>query len=102
MEHDPERGDDATAWPYALPAVAALLRDGLDLDPGVTFLLELGREHPRRAVAQAYGLGVEGGSRGALHRTREGESPLVATHSPRPTATCASCWVEGRRAPRRR
>lgn len=29
------------------------------------------------AVAQAYGLGVEGGSRGVLHRTRESESPLA-------------------------
>ena len=28
------------------------------------------------AVAQAYGLGVEGGSKGVLHRTRDSESPL--------------------------
>ena len=80
MQHDPERGYDPRAWPYALPAVAALLRDGLDLAPGVTFLVGengSGKSTLVEAVAQAYGLGVEGGSRGVLHRTRESESPLA-------------------------
>ncbi len=60
--------------------MAALLRDGLDLAPGVTFLLGengSGKSTLVEAVAQAYGLGVEGGSRGVLHRTRESESPLA-------------------------
>ena len=80
MQHDPERGYDAGAWPYALPAVAHLLAHGLDLAPGVTFLVGengSGKSTLVEAVAQAYGLGVEGGSRGVLHRTRESESPLA-------------------------
>ena len=80
MQHHPERGFDPAAWPYALPAVAALLRDGLDLAPGVTFLPGengSGKSTLVEAVAEAYGLGVEGGSRGVLHRTRATESPLA-------------------------
>ena len=66
-------------WPFDLPAVRQLLRDGLDLAPGVTFLLGengSGKSTLVEAVAQAYGLGPEGGSRGSQHRTRTTESPL--------------------------
>ena len=60
--------------------MAHLLQEGLELAPGVTFLVGengSGKSTLVEAVAQAYGLGVEGGSRGVLHRTRESESPLA-------------------------
>ncbi len=57
-----------------------LLADGLDLAPGVTFLIGengSGTSTLVEAVAAAYGLNPEGGSRGAQHRTRASESPLA-------------------------
>ncbi len=70
---------DPDRWPATLPAVAQLLRDGLEVPAGVTFLVGengSGKSTIVEAVAQAYGLNVEGGPRNALHRTRETESPL--------------------------
>ena len=57
-----------------------LLDDGLDLAPGVTFLVGengSGKSTLVEAVAAAYGLNPEGGSTGARHRTRTSESPLA-------------------------
>jgi predicted ATPase len=75
--------DDAPApsaeWPAGIPAVAQVLREGLDLDPGVTFLVGengSGKSTIVEGVAIAYGLSPEGGSRQARHRTRASESPL--------------------------
>jgi predicted ATPase len=72
-------GYDATQWPYTLPAVRQLLAEGLDLAPGVTFLVGengSGKSTLVEAIAQAYGLNAEGGSRGAMHATRATESEL--------------------------
>ncbi|MDA4892359.1 MULTISPECIES: AAA family ATPase [Microbacterium] len=66
-------------WPVSIPAVAQVLRDGLDLDPGVTFLVGengSGKSTLVEGIAIAYGLSPEGGSRQANHRTRATESPL--------------------------
>lgn len=66
-------------WPRSVPAVEQLLRDGLDLDPGVTFLVGengSGKSTLVEAVAMAYGLGAEGGSTGSRHSTRSSESLL--------------------------
>jgi predicted ATPase len=66
-------------WPATIPAVAQLLRDGLELTPGVTFLVGengSGKSTIVEAVAMAYGLGREGGSTGSRHGTRDSESPL--------------------------
>lgn len=75
--------DDAPApgrrWPASIPAVRQLLRDGLELDPGVTFLVGengSGKSTIVEGIAIAYGLSPEGGSRQAMHRTRPTESPL--------------------------
>ena len=68
-------------WPMSVPAVAQLLRDGLDLSPGVTFLVGengSGKSTIVEAVAMAYGLSPEGGSSLARHQTRPTESPLAA------------------------
>ncbi len=66
-------------WPATIPAVAQLLRDGLDLSPGVTFLVGengSGKSTLVEAIAVAYGLSPEGGSAFGRHSTRETESPL--------------------------
>lgn len=75
--------DDAPAagapWPASIPAVAQLLRDGLELSPGITFLVGengSGKSTIVEGIAMAYGLSPEGGSRQARHRTRETESSL--------------------------
>lgn len=66
-------------WPHTVPAVAQLLRDGLDLRPGVTFLVGengTGKSTLVEAIAIAYGLSPEGGSTHARLTTRASESPL--------------------------
>ncbi|WP_223690353.1 AAA family ATPase [Leifsonia poae] len=70
---------DATAWPASIPAVAQLLRDGLELARGVTFLVGengSGKSTIIEGIATAYGLPPEGGSNQGSHATRATESPL--------------------------
>jgi predicted ATPase len=67
-------------WPHTIPAVRQLLTDGLDLDPGVTFLVGengAGKSTLVEAIAVAFGLSPEGGSTGARLTTRATESPLA-------------------------
>ncbi len=66
-------------WPRTIPAVEQVLRDGLDLAPGVTFLVGengSGKSTLVEAVAVAYGLSPEGGTASGEHTTRASESPL--------------------------
>jgi predicted ATPase len=68
-------------WPYTIPAVRQVVTDGLDLDPGVTFLVGengTGKFTLVEAVAVAFGMSPEGGSTGARLTTRASESPLAA------------------------
>jgi predicted ATPase len=72
-EYDPRK------WPYSLPPVAQLLENGLDLAPGVTFLVGengSGKSTLVEAIAGAAGMNAEGGSRNAMHSSRVTESPL--------------------------
>lgn len=67
------------AWPANVPAVAAVLQNGLELPDGVTFLVGengSGKSTLIEAVAAAYGLGPEGGTVNSAHSTRNSESPL--------------------------
>jgi len=67
------------AWPASIPAVAQLLRDGLDLRPGVTLLVGengSGKSTVVEAVAMAFGLAPEGGTRNVQQGSRPTESPL--------------------------
>lgn len=69
----------STEWPASIPAVAQLLRDGLELPAGVTLLVGengSGKSTLVEAVAMAYGLGAEGGTRNVHEGTRATESPL--------------------------
>ena len=71
----PDRG----RWPLTVPAVAQVLRDGLDLPSGVTFLVGengSGKSTLLEGLAGAFGLGPEGGMVGTLHRTHASESEL--------------------------
>lgn len=71
---------DAGQWPCTIPAVEVLLREGLTLDKGVTFLVGengSGKSTIVEAVAMAYGLSPEGGSTHGRHTTRSTESPLA-------------------------
>ena len=71
-----EAGSD---WPASIPAVAQLLREGLELPAGVTFLVGengSGKSTLVESIAMAYGLAAEGGTRHAQQGTRDTESPL--------------------------
>jgi predicted ATPase len=68
-------------WPRTVPAVDQLLREGLDLPKGVTFLVGengSGKSTLVEAVAMAYGMSPEGGSTQGHHTTYATESPLSA------------------------
>ncbi|TCO45685.1 putative ATPase [Kribbella antiqua] len=67
-------------WPHTIPAIRQLLTDGLDLNPGVTFLVGengTGKSTLVEAIAVAFGMSPEGGSTGARLTTRASESPLA-------------------------
>ncbi|WBQ07234.1 AAA family ATPase [Kribbella sp. CA-293567] len=69
----------SSSWPHTVPAVRQLLTDGLDLGPGVTFLVGengAGKSTLVEAIAVAFGMSPEGGSTGARLSTRATESPL--------------------------
>lgn len=68
------------AWPATVPAVAQLLRDGLDLRGATVLVGEngTGKSTLVEAIATAYGLNPEGGSVHARHRTHDSESGLDA------------------------
>ncbi|MGW6279455.1 AAA family ATPase [Kribbella sp. NPDC055071] len=70
----------SASWPHNIPAVRQLLTDGLELEPGVTFLVGengAGKSTLVEAIAVAYGLSPEGGSTGARLTTRATESSLA-------------------------
>lgn len=62
-----------------IPAVAQVMREGIDLARGVTFLVGengSGKSTLVEGIAIAYGLSPEGGSNQSRHSTRATESPL--------------------------
>ena len=70
---------DLDAWPAILPAVAQVLRDGLELGAGVTFVVGengSGKSTLLEGIAGAYGLALEGGTRNTVHATYATESEL--------------------------
>ena len=67
------------AYPATIPAVAQILGGGLDLAPGVTFLVGengSGKSTIVEAVATAFGMSPEGGSTHSQHSSRSSESSL--------------------------
>ena len=71
-------GAEESPWPYSIPAVAQLLRDGLELDDLTVLVGEngAGKSTIVEAVAMAFGLGAEGGSVHGRDVTWRSESPL--------------------------
>jgi predicted ATPase len=73
-----EEGEERVGYPWALPAIAAL-RDGLELDPGVTYLIGengSGKSTLLEALAVAAGMNAEGGSSNFRFATRDSHSEL--------------------------
>ena len=78
VERHPESELADDAWPATVPAIAQLLRDGLDLTPITVLVGEngSGKSTVIEGIAGAFGLSPEGGSVMAQHSTRPTESPL--------------------------
>jgi len=75
----PNGYDEPGRWPATIPAVHQILERGLDLPDGVTLLIGengSGKSTIVEAVAMAFGLSAEGGTRHTQHSTRETESAL--------------------------
>lgn len=66
------------AWPHSIPAVAQLIGEGLELGQATVLVGEngSGKSTVLEALAEAYGLNVEGGSTGAQYRSNDTESSL--------------------------
>lgn len=78
VSRDPQ-GGELDPWLDDVPAVQQVLREGLDLPPGVTFLVGengSGKSTLVEAIAMAYGLSPEGGTAFGRHETRGTESSL--------------------------
>jgi predicted ATPase len=75
-------------WPLTVPAVAHILREGLELAAGATVLVGengSGKSTVLEVLAAALGLNAEGGSVGTLHTTRRtepGSLDLIVERSP--------------------
>jgi predicted ATPase len=79
LSEDPTNVLDRDQWPAALPPIAQVLDQGLDLTPATILVGEngSGKSTLVEAIALAYGLSPEGGSTGARHTTRSTESVLA-------------------------
>lgn len=75
----PNEYAEPSAWPATIPAVGQILDGGWELAPGVTFLVGengSGKSTIVEALAMAFGLSPEGGTRNVQVSTRASESPL--------------------------
>ena len=66
-------------WPFTVPCVAALLRDGIELKQPVTFLVGengSGKSTLVEAVAEAFGLDAQGGRAGRKYANERPKTPL--------------------------
>lgn len=89
FRRDPGSPVDADSWPATVPAVAQILRDGLELPRGLAVLVGengSGKSTVVETLAEAYGLNPQGGSVQARYRTRDTEpglgSSLVVERGP--------------------
>ncbi len=77
---EPDATLEPGTWPRTVPAVDQLLREGIMLEKGVTFLVGengSGKSTIVEAIAMAFGMSPEGGSTQGHHSTRPTESPLA-------------------------
>lgn len=73
-----EPGTDDAGWPFTMGPVAQLLRDGLEFSELTILVGEngVGKSTIIEAIAMAYGLSPEGGSKNLRQSDRPTESPL--------------------------
>jgi predicted ATPase len=85
IDHSAAPELDRRRWPFTVPAVAEVMRSGLEFAPLTVLVGEngSGKSTLVEAIAMAYGLSSEGGSTGARHSTRASESPLHRVFTPR-------------------
>jgi predicted ATPase len=79
VRRDPGSPVDADRWPATVPAVAQILRDGLELAAGLTVLIGengSGKSTVVEILAEACGLNPQGGSAGSQYQTRKSEPRL--------------------------
>jgi predicted ATPase len=82
LRHDRARPVDAGRWPATVPAVAQMLRDGLELPAGLTVLVGengSGKSTVIEILAEACGLNPQGGSAPLSFQTRASE-PGIGSH----------------------
>jgi predicted ATPase len=89
IRRDPGSPVDADSWPATVPAVAQILRDGLELEAGLTVLIGengSGKSTVVEILAEACGLNPQGGSAGSQYQTRNTEPGLgrcmILEHEP--------------------
>lgn len=79
IRRDPGSPVDADCWPATVPAVAHILRDGLEFAAGLTVLIGengSGKSTVVEMLAEACGLNPQGGSAGSQYETRKTEPGL--------------------------
>src|SRR4030088_1304340 len=93
---------DESVWPASVPAMAQLLREGLELPAGLTVLVGengSGKSTVVESLAEAYGLNPQGGSAQAqLFRTRESEPGIGSSLVVEPGPLSRSHWADFLRA----
>src|ERR1700721_2705949 len=94
---------DEAVWPASVPAMAQLLREGLELPAGLTVLVGengSGKSTVMETLAEAYGLNPQGGSvQGRLFQVRDSEPGVGGglpggrgRRAPRPSFRRADTW----------
>jgi predicted ATPase len=81
VRRDPGVPVDLTSWPGTVPAVAQVLREGLELPAGVTVLVGengSGKSTVVEMLAEACGMNPQGGSGGSGYLTRSSEPGIGA------------------------
>ncbi len=78
VELRPDAGLDAGEWPASVPAVASVLRGGLNLGAATVLVGEngSGKSTIVEGIAMAFGLAAESGTRNTMYSTRPSGSPL--------------------------
>jgi predicted ATPase len=95
VSRTPSTEVDPRAWPYTLAPVAQLLEQGLDLAPGVTFLVGengSGKSTLVEALASALEINAQGGSKMSANATRATESDLGDQLGVTYGVAGRSCW----------
>lgn len=81
VEQELISGDERGQWPFTVPCIQAMARDGLELTHPVTFLVGengSGKSTLVEAIAEAAGLDARGGRAGRKYSNNRDKTPLGA------------------------